>query len=208
MQANLGSCLVAGAALMNHSCNPNAHYLSEGPELVVRTSRTIAKNEEITVSYIDTTKSFEERQEKLFTEYAFACQCCRCTKGFEEQEEILTGDAVLDTPIRLAKSQLQTLLDALADNSQELSSVEAKIQQICNELSSGNPWPINFSPIPNIYDVLAKRFEDTQRWENALYCRLKVVYVIDPLRYPGHLNPHRVQNLMSLGQLEEYVICS
>lgn len=150
MQARLGSCLVPAAALINHSCIPNAHHLSEGPELVVRSSRTIAKNEEITVSYIDPTRSFEERQEDLFNAYAFACQCCRCTKGFEEEGEMLTGDSIFDAPIYLAKSQLHALLDALVDESQELSSAEAKMQEICNDASSGRSWPINFFPIPNI----------------------------------------------------------
>jgi len=118
MQPQLGSCLVPGAALINHSCHPNAHHLSERSELVVRSCRKIAKNEEITISYIDPTRCFEERQKALFTAYAFACQCCRCTEGFEEQGEILTGDPILDAPIHLARSQLHALLHALADDNQ------------------------------------------------------------------------------------------
>lgn len=207
MQAQLGSCLAPGAALINHSCDPNAHHLSEGPELVVRSSRTIAKNEEITISYIDVTRSFEERQEKLFTAYAFACQCCRCTKGFEEQGEIMTGDSILDAPIRLAKSQLDTVLDTLGDvsldlDSQELSNIEAKFEEICQDGSPGKPLPINFFPIPLIYRALATRFEMVQQWEKALHCLLKTVYVIDPLSFPDRFNPHRVEHLVSLCQLE------
>lgn len=172
---------------------------------MVRSSRTIAKNEEITVSYIDPTRSFEERQKDLFTDYAFVCQCLRCTKGFEEKGEMLTGDSILDAPIYLAKSQLHTLLDALLDESQEPSSAEVKMQEICNDASSGRSWPITFFPIPSIYVVLASRFEDEQQWKKALHCWLKIVYIIDPLIYPERLNPHRVEHLMSLCQLEGYV---
>ncbi|KAL9129226.1 MAG: hypothetical protein Q9217_002267 [Psora testacea] len=190
------------ATLINHSCDPNAHHLSEGPELVVRSSRKIAKNEEITISYIDPTQSFEERQKALSNSYAFGCQCRKCTKGFEEQEEILTGNPVLDTPIRNVKSKLYVLLDALADGTQELDGVETKMREICNEPFSRKPWPINASPLPTLYELLARKFEDERQWEKALCVWLRIVYIIDPLRYPERLNPHRVAHLMALCQLE------
>ncbi|KAL8723235.1 MAG: hypothetical protein Q9225_000425 [Loekoesia sp. 1 TL-2023] len=123
-------------------------------------------------------------------------------RGFEEQGEVLTGDPIIDAPIRLARSQLHAILDALADDNQELSSVEAKIREIFDNLSSRKPWPIHVSPVPNIYVMLAERSEREQQWEKALHYWLKIVYVIDPLRYPDRLNIHRVDDLMSLTQLE------
>ena len=206
LQPRLGSCLVPGAALINHSCQPNSHHLSEGPELVLRSCRTIAKDEEITISYIDATQSFDERQETLFTAYAFDCKCRRCTEGFEERGELLTGDPLHDTPIHQARSELRTFLLALIDYSQKPDVVEAKVRETCDSISSIFSWPINVAPIPDIYVGLARRFEDEQQWEKALHYRLKVVYVIDPLRYPDRLNPHRVENLLSLSQLEGYVL--
>ena len=202
MQPMLGSCLVPGAALINHSCYPNAHHLSEGPELVVRSCRKIAKHEEIKISYIDPTKSFKERQEALFTAYAFTCQCCRCSEGFEEHGEVLTGDPNIDAPVHFATSELHDLLHALMTDDQELSGVEARIREICNNECPGKPWPINTAPIPHIYVVLAQRFEEKQQWKEALHHWLKIVYVIDPLQYTDRFNPHRVEHLMSLAQLE------
>lgn len=202
MQPRLGSCLVPGAALINHSCRPNAHHLSEGPELVVRSCRKIARNEEITISYIDPTQCFEERQRELFTAYAFTCKCYRCTDASEGEVEMLTGDPILDRPIHLARSQLHALLEALMDHNEKLSSVEAKLRETFKSLSSRKPWPINFPPIPEIYVMLAKRLEEEQQWEKALHHWLKIVYVIDPLRFPERLNMHRVEDLMSLSQLE------
>ena len=202
MQPTLGSCLVPGAAMINHSCFPNTHHLSEGPELVVRSCRKIAKNEEITISYTDPTKSFKERQEALFTAYVFTCQCCRCSEGFEEHGEILTGDPIIDAPIHLARSELNNLLHALRIDDQELSSVEARIQEICNSQSFGKPWPINAAPIADIYVLLAGRLEDKQQWKEALHHWLNIVYVIDPLRFTDRINPHRVEHLMSLTQIE------
>ena len=202
MRPRLGSCFAPSAALINHSCYPNAHHFSEGAELVVRSCRKITKNEEVTISYIDSTQCFEERQKALVKAYAFVCQCCRCVEGYKEQGEMLTGDPLLDAPIHATRSQLQVCLDALMDFSQDLSSLEVEIQEIFRNLSTKKPWPINFSPIPSIYVALARRFEEKQQWEKALRHWLKVVYVIDPLRYPDRLSPHRVKDLMSLTQLE------
>ena len=201
-QPMIGSCLVPGAALINHSCYPNAHHLSEGPELVVRSCRNIAKMEEIQIAYIDPTKPFKERQEALFTAYVFDCQCCRCSEGFEDRGEILTGDSIIDAPIHLARSELDNLLHALSIDDQKLGGVEARIREICNIERSGKPWPLNTAPIPTIYLVLAKRLEEKQQWKEALHHWLKIVYVIDPLQYTDRFNPHRVEHLMSLAQLE------
>ena len=206
MQPRLGSCVVPSAALINHSCRPNTHHLSEGAQLVVRSCRKIEKNEEITISYIDPTQCFEERQNALLAAYCFYCECCRCRLGSEEQGKMFTGDPVLNTPTQRAKSRLDGLLSALGNYDQELDSAEAKMREICNDLFCGKPWPIHISPIPNIYVKLAKMFEEKQQWEKALHLWLKIVYVIDPLRYPDRLNVHRVEDLMALSQLEAYVL--
>ena len=205
MQPRLGSCVVPTAALINHSCRPNTHHLSEGAELVVRSCRKIEKNEEITISYIDPTQCFEEQQNALSAAYCFDCECCRCALGSEEQGKMFTGDPVLDVPTQRAKSRLDGLLSALGNDDQELGSVEAKMREICNDLFCGKPWSIYISHIPNIYVTLAKMFEEKQHWEKALHLWLKIVYVIDPLRYPDRLDVHRVEDLMALSQLEVYV---
>ena len=48
-------------------------------------------------------------------------------------------------------------------------------------------------------------FEEEQQWEKALRLRVKIVYAIDPIRYPERINPHRVEHMMALCQLEGYV---
>lgn len=170
--------------------------------MVVRSIRKLSKDEEITISYIDTIQSFEKRQEVLSSSYAFGCQCSRCVKGFDEQSEILTGNPIVDTPIRDALSGLQALLDTLLNGTEELESVESKIREICNAASNGKVWPISVSPLPKLYEVLAKRLEDEQQWVKALRIWLRVVYIVDPLCYPERVNPHRVEHLMALCQVE------
>ena len=53
----LGLGLNVFASLMNHSCDPNAHYFFEGLGLRVRALRSIHPGEEIQISYLDPTYS-------------------------------------------------------------------------------------------------------------------------------------------------------
>ena len=205
MQPNFGSSFVPSAALINHSCDPNVHHLSEGSELVIRSLRKIEKNEELTISYINPTQSFEDRQIALSGMYAFSCQCRKCAQGFKEQAEVLTGDFLYDASIRNAKQKLHSLLDTIANCTESVDDAEKKMQDICDKSLSGKPWPVNAYPLANIYQVLFRRLEAEQQWEMALRICLKIVYVIDPYRFLERLNPHRVEQLMALCQLERYV---
>lgn len=204
LQPRLGNCLVPSAALINHSCSPNSHHLSEGPELVVRSYRSIAKNEEITLSYVNSAQSLEERQKMLANGYGFGCQCLRCQKEYKEQETMALKDSVPNASVLFAKSELYTLYIMLITGQHELNGVETKMRQICNQ--SGKPWPLNASPLPDLYVFLTERYEEEQQWQKALCTRLKLVYIINPLRYPQRIHPCRVEHLMTLSCLEWYVL--
>ena len=164
--------------------------------------RKIAKNEEISISYIDNTQSFEERQNALSSMYAFGCGCRKCAKGYKDSGEVLTGNPIHDTAIRNAKSELHTLLDALVNDTLAPALVEARAREICGQQISEKPWPINAYPLPDLYGLLALKFEAAEQWEEALRTRLRIVYMIDPLCYPERINPHRVEHLMALCQTE------
>merc|ERR1711971_533323 len=75
----------------NHSCRPNATYFwnTDTNTRDLRTLRKIKEGEEITVSYINTTESREERQSLLKDRYNFDCNCEGCDLNEEEiQKEI------------------------------------------------------------------------------------------------------------------------
>lgn len=67
------------AAMLNHSCVPNACYGFLGNLLVVRAVSNIAVNEEITISYVSMHDSVEDRAKKL-TRRGFTCQCQLCAR--------------------------------------------------------------------------------------------------------------------------------
>ena len=62
------------AAVMNHSCDPNASYILEGANIRVRSLRHIEAGEEVTIAYTDITFSRAERREKL-ARWFFDCAC-------------------------------------------------------------------------------------------------------------------------------------
>lgn len=74
------------ASLINHSCDPNSVMTFDGRSLSVRALREIAKDEEITISYIDNTNPTHKRQEELTERYFFKCECTRCASYAESQD--------------------------------------------------------------------------------------------------------------------------
>lgn len=73
-----GTGFYALQSCCNHSCAPSA--AAEGDvngETSVLAERDIAQGEEITISYIDESMSFEDRQAALL-DYGFVCRCRAC----------------------------------------------------------------------------------------------------------------------------------
>ena len=78
--SNSGYCLEPFVALINHSCEPNAHYVFEGTELRVRASRDIAEGEEVTFSYLGQVGDYEGRRQLLQKLWKIRCACSVCTE--------------------------------------------------------------------------------------------------------------------------------
>jgi hypothetical protein len=66
------------AAIINHSCQPNAVRVFSGELMIVHACVAIKAGEEIVWSYIPPTQSFLTRQALLSGKFDFTCQCRRC----------------------------------------------------------------------------------------------------------------------------------
>eukprot|EP01113_Clastostelium_recurvatum_P049525 TRINITY_DN9189_c0_g1_i1.p1 TRINITY_DN9189_c0_g1~~TRINITY_DN9189_c0_g1_i1.p1 ORF type:complete len:605 (-),score=58.13 TRINITY_DN9189_c0_g1_i1:14-1828(-) len=66
------------AAMMSHSCQPNAYYKISGSTMEVRAIRDIAQGEPICDTYVDLLDTTIQRQEKLMRDKFFFCDCSRC----------------------------------------------------------------------------------------------------------------------------------
>ena len=74
----LASCANIGVVAANHSCDPNAHAVFEGPTLRLRALRAIREGEEICIGYVDVARPRSARQGDLKKGYGFSCSCRRC----------------------------------------------------------------------------------------------------------------------------------
>lgn len=83
---------------MNHSCDPNAYVMMDGAEVSIRTLKPIEKDEEILISYIDTTNPLHRRQNELQARWFFTCKCSKCSLG-----ATATEDGWADEPRKLSK---------------------------------------------------------------------------------------------------------
>mmetsp|Transcript_1500 Transcript_1500/g.3602 ORF Transcript_1500/g.3602 Transcript_1500/m.3602 type:complete len:455 (+) Transcript_1500:170-1534(+) len=108
--------LSAWVGYTNHSCDPSAVVqVSEEGRVCLTALRDIAAGEEVTISYIDRTASYQERRETLQKHYAFTCVCPRC-----DQEG--SGG-------RLAKLKAKKGKDKGKDQGEELSKEEFERRQ-------------------------------------------------------------------------------
>ncbi|ORC91958.1 putative SET and MYND domain-containing protein 1 isoform X2 [Trypanosoma theileri] len=85
-----GIAVFGGLSMIEHSCNPNAVVVfRQGctPESVLfaelRATRTIAIGERITIAYLPTFLSRDERQKRLQRKFFFFCACEHCTNGLD-----------------------------------------------------------------------------------------------------------------------------
>lgn len=70
--------------MMSHDCTPNTHHaFTEEGNLILRSSVTIQKNSEITMSYVGTLLGTSERRQNLEQSKYFSCDCRRCADPTE-----------------------------------------------------------------------------------------------------------------------------
>ncbi|KAM7211703.1 SET domain containing protein [Rhypophila decipiens] len=120
----------ADVSLFNHDCRPNTHYRIQNLTHITVAVRDILPGEELTVSYIEGTIPYAERQERLES-WGFKCACHACTQdlsqiaqsdarlkaitGIEEELEQLvkSGD---DFPQDIGDRLVQLYVDERLDN--------------------------------------------------------------------------------------------
>lgn len=107
------------AALVNHSCEPNAlatfrpaKSSSSGPTLLVlRSIRDIAAGEEITVSYTDVASPTPIRRTNLLDDYFFRCACPRCACFAAYTAAHGEGGQIVPSPAHALPAEAYTGLD-------------------------------------------------------------------------------------------------
>lgn len=202
----IGLALDPRAALLNHSCDPNAYVRfdisppsSTSPALygsiTVITLRPIAPDEQITIAYIDPTIPVIQRQRELKTRYHFRCRCHLCLPR--------NDPAAQESIIKLQKSAQQHLRQVpVGDEGQHVDSIRASM----SELARSNAFQIHHYPWPQLRKQMLIGLLQLESFESAfIQCGI-LVRKIHPLLYRDETHPVRLAELWSLSQIGLHLI--
>ncbi|KAL4807180.1 hypothetical protein BDV18DRAFT_113838 [Aspergillus unguis] len=186
----VGMYLHPYAALINHSCDYNAVMGFDGAELYIKAVRPIAKDEQIFISYIDTTFPKRIRQKELRERFFFTCQCIKCTEedANPEQEPEPTSPAgiVSKTAYSLLKSSFT-------------SADEGAVGTLMQGFISFR-LPKTKQPFVSVFDELIVREIPDQLNHAFLHCALRFLR-IDPVVYVHEAHPLRAVHAWALARI-------
>src|SRR5271156_6214213 len=157
----IGLALDPFLARFNHSCDYNAtvrfgtgynfHLIAIVP------LRPIAKDEEITISYIDATMPFHRRQNELKQRYFFECCCPLCQDGIlGEPDKLLSPriDQLFENETILRVEQNAVDLLEAAGKDESISAPLQKLKYGMHLLAATGVWPLHRYPYATLRQQL------------------------------------------------------
>lgn len=220
-------------ANINHSCDPNAYVVMDGPEVSVRGLRPIQKDEEIYISYIDVTLPFARRQAELKDNWFFVCRCPKCQNGNESSEDmwaidphelspewrqkgeaLLTKEFASDPVNYVGDSEDEKIVAALQGQAFERYQPEQKmlgaeaiksIEACMKDCHSSRLWPVHRQPYAALRDDLIVNLLSEKEFLNAWAHCAKRYRDILPKLYPQVAHPIRVVQVWQTAMLAMYL---
>ncbi|OQD81784.1 hypothetical protein PENANT_c025G02281 [Penicillium antarcticum] len=154
MYDRIGLYLHPYAGLINHSCDYNATVGFDGEELYVKAMRPIEKDEQIFISYIDTTTPYNIRRNELKERYFFDCQCTKCAKGTDTIEDRFISTPEDMSPLENAEREALQLLQTATASSTEASVTIEQLEAAMHTLHKTENWPLTRQPYASLRDKL------------------------------------------------------
>lgn len=202
-------------ALLNHSCDPNAFVRFDvSPEshhpgradpgnISIHALRDISKDEEITISYVDTTLPFESRQSELRQRYFFTCLCDLCAVGPDTFRDLL--------PFQVSAELTEAGQEAdklLLDVSTERDMEHARIGDIHEAMVKlgRTGWPIHRFPSPRLRHMLLLGLLGSNRYIEALLQSAIFVRVLHPVMYEQQHHPIRLTQMWVFWNICRYCL--
>lgn len=196
----------------NHSCDPNAYIMMDGPQVSIRTLRPIRKDKEIFISYIDATNPYHKRQEELQSRWFFACRCAKCQEKATLQEDNWLVPAnprfalSKDEMAAMAESQdktfnMYTKLQGMTDSKLVLHALQETLK-ICYE---SRFWPVYRQPYAAVRDELIVNLLSVGKYQEAwAQCAKRYKHIL-PKLYPVSFHPVRVVQTWQMAMLAAYL---
>lgn len=200
----IGLYLHPFAALMNHSCDYNSVVGFDGDQLFVKAIRPIQKDEQIFISYVDTTSPYERRRAELRERYYFDCRCSKCEQGPGGPADKFPNTSSPSDPSLLetaGKQAYEVLESAAALDLEPLESV-ARLQSTMHSLrQTSPPWPITRQPYIALRGQLITSLLSSGDFNSAfIQCTIRHLRV-DPFVYPHAAHPLRCLHAWMLAKL-------
>ena len=184
-------------SLFNHSCCANVTWMTMGDMMVVRTTRRVEKDAELTVSYLDMKRPYYDRKKVLQNwvsqDDGFACDCERCVPIAAIGETPAQRRARADTELFLHDAyQKISSLTACGTLSKESAIKQvipaAKLSAIKREMAA---LPVqNQDGMSILLDLEIGTYSQAGDAHRALQvCDLTPSYTISPLPPPPLLTP-------------------
>lgn len=185
----------------NHSCFPNAYIVFLGPLVSMRSLVRIAKDEEIFISYVDTTNPYGIRHAELVERYCFECQCSKCGLDSQQKDGFSrpTGTPANDWEVGSDKLQMQ-MFERLEEGRREKDSriAATKLQSILDTCAASKMWPITRQPSPAARNEMFASLCSNGDASAALIHATKIYFLIDPVLYVQEAHPVRVVHTWAL----------
>ena len=217
----------------NHSCDPNAYIIMDGAEVNVRSLKPIQKDEEIFISYIDTTNPYSRRQHELKQRWFFTCKCTKCQQGptldedkwaIDSQElpqemqqvaEMMTkNESFTSDPANYAgDSKMEKYIATLQGKAfAEYETAQRAPPEQANEIivngmrlcHQSGLWPVYRQPYAALRDELIVNLLATGTYSVAWAQCAKRFKHIQPKLYPVQHHPVRVVQTWQMAMLAAY----
>ncbi|KAH7379242.1 hypothetical protein DE146DRAFT_706286 [Phaeosphaeria sp. MPI-PUGE-AT-0046c] len=218
----------------NHSCDPNAFVIMDGPSCSLRTLKPIEEAEEIYISYIDATNPYHRRQSELENRWFFKCNCSKCQKGATLEEDkwarqpgnlaakfkeiadaIIQHEQVAQDPVNyVGESQDERRAAAIqgkafaeyeeAQAMQDPHEVVQKLEDAMRLCHQSGLWPVHRQPFATIRDDLIVNLLSTGDYSSAWAQCAKRYKHILPKLYPVQFHPIRVVQTWQMAVLAVY----
>lgn len=193
----LGVCLDPSVCTINHSCSPNAFVVFDGPRVSVRVLTAIRADEEIFISYIDTSAIYEQRQSDLQSKYRFICHCTKCLA------ESSTSASIPGQMSDQMRAHSRLTASRKAFDAQEKVALLNQALGLCTRHTD---WPEHSWPLPSIRQAIADVCRQPGLWYHGFKQCMKLYLQVFPDLYPQEHHPDRVVATWTFAKLALHLV--
>jgi hypothetical protein len=189
--------------MMNHSCDYNVVVGFNGSAMFVKPVRPLKKDQQLFLSYVDTTNPRDIRCQELQDRYYFDCNCTKCQLGNDAAEErYLIPDP---NPAAVSSAQSRAVDLKRQASAKEPSAAILNLREALEVLQRTRVWPITRQPMASIRDELILTMLSQEYWHSAFAQSILRFMKLDPILYPYDGHPLRHLHALSLAKLAIYL---